>query len=87
MTRPCTLNLTKISSHPGRTIIFPGRHRAATHVFNRYMAKSSSRARHAPGKAVQQFLNCLMGGTGRVRVHEIMDGEKRGWMDGWMHDE
>lgn len=41
--------------------------RAASHVFNRYMDKSSARARHAPGKAVQQFLNCLLGGTEEVR--------------------
>ncbi len=32
------------------------------------MAKSSERARHAPGKAVQQFLNCLLGGQEKVRV-------------------
>eukprot|EP00904_Undaria_pinnatifida_P008674 jgi/Undpi1/4937/HiC_scaffold_19.g08289.m1 len=38
--------------------------RATGHVFNRYMAAGTQRARLAPGRAVQQFLNCLLGGGG-----------------------
>lgn len=45
--------------------------RAATHVFNRYMAAGTPRARLAPGRAVQQFLNCLLGGKG------VSDGRVR----------
>ena len=56
----------------------PGGFRAAIHVFNRYMAQSSSRARHAPGKAVQQFLNCLLGGKEKVSKRKMSNGmEKR----------
>lgn len=48
-------------------------------MFNRYMAKSSSRARHAPGKAVQQFLNCLLGGTERVSGGTWQWRRRKGW--------